>query len=91
MKYGNNTFLTYSFFRSKILPRLCLKEPKEKKDQSKIMKTYVKNCEDEDEDGAILFAVFRGKFSEGYDFKNDLCRGIIIVGVPNLSLMDHRV
>ena len=66
-----------------------MKEPREKKDQSKIMKTYINNCEDGD--GAILFVVFRGKFSEGYDFKNDLCRGIIIIGVPNLNLKDHRV
>lgn len=32
--------------------------------------------------GAYLFTVMRGKFSEGIDFKDDLCRAMIVVGVP---------
>ncbi len=38
------------------------------------------------EKGAILLSVCRGKYSEGENFKGDLCRAVIIVGVPNLSL-----
>ncbi len=30
--------------------------------------------------------VHGGKFSEGYDFCDDLCRGIILIGVPNRPL-----
>ena len=32
--------------------------------------------------GAIFFGVCRGRLSEGFDFANKLCRGLITVGVP---------
>lgn len=44
--------------------------------------------------GAILLACFTGNFGEGIDFKDELCRAIILVGVPypppsgNLILKD---
>ena len=28
-------------------------------------------------------AVCRGKYDEGYDFADDLCRAVVIVGVPS--------
>ncbi|KAK1868196.1 hypothetical protein I4F81_010690 [Pyropia yezoensis] len=38
--------------------------------------------------GALLFAVYRGKVSEGMDFKDDLARGVVLVGVPYPAAMD---
>jgi DNA repair helicase Rad3 len=32
--------------------------------------------------GALCLAVYRGKMSEGLDFADDLCRGVICIGVP---------
>lgn len=32
--------------------------------------------------GAILFAVFRGKMSEGIDFANNYARCVVAVGIP---------
>jgi Rad3-related DNA helicase len=34
------------------------------------------------ERGAFLLTVMRGKFSEGIDFKDNMCRAMVIVGVP---------
>ena len=38
--------------------------------------------------GAILFCVCRGKVSEGLDFTDKLCRGVIFVGVPYPNISD---
>jgi Rad3-related DNA helicase len=36
-------------------------------------------------------AVARGKFAEGFNFKNDLCRGLFMIGVPNLDIKSAKV
>jgi len=43
---------------------------------------YIHHCNEEK--GPVLFCVIRGKYAEGYDFKDNLCRNIAIIGVPNL-------
>ncbi|CAH1640994.1 unnamed protein product [Spodoptera littoralis] len=41
--------------------------------------------------GALLFAVYRGKVSEGMDFKDQQARAVICVGVPYPNLYDTGV
>ncbi|CAB3408074.1 unnamed protein product [Caenorhabditis bovis] len=41
--------------------------------------------------GALMFAVFRGKVSEGIDFADDRARVVISVGIPFPSSMDELV
>ncbi|KAJ1976120.1 hypothetical protein H4R34_004093 [Dimargaris verticillata] len=41
--------------------------------------------------GAILFAVYRGKVSEGIDFSDEACRAVINIGIPFPHLMDVQV
>jgi len=35
--------------------------------------------------------VHRGKYSEGYNFKDDLCRGIFMIGVPNKNIREPKI
>ncbi|SBT72497.1 DNA repair helicase, putative [Plasmodium malariae] len=41
--------------------------------------------------GAILMGVCRGKISEGIDFKDDCCRGVIICGLPYGNIYDSKI
>eukprot|EP00826_Nyctotherus_ovalis_P031535 TRINITY_DN2521_c0_g2_i3.p1 TRINITY_DN2521_c0_g2~~TRINITY_DN2521_c0_g2_i3.p1 ORF type:complete len:328 (+),score=75.57 TRINITY_DN2521_c0_g2_i3:168-1151(+) len=41
--------------------------------------------------GAILFAVCRGKMSEGIDFADDAARAVVVIGVPFPCMTDKRV
>jgi len=42
-------------------------------------------------DGAVLFAVCRGKISEGIDFADDAARAVLVIGVPFPCMTDKRV
>lgn len=44
-----------------------------------------------DERGAVLFAVCRGKISEGLDFSDNRARAVIITGIPYPPIFDPRV
>ena len=35
--------------------------------------------------------VHRGKYSEGYNFKDNLCRGIFMIGVPNENIQKPKI
>ncbi|KAJ1610589.1 DNA repair helicase [Cryptosporidium canis] len=41
--------------------------------------------------GSLLIAVCRGKVSEGINFSDSACRGVIIAGLPFPSIADSRV
>lgn len=42
--------------------------------------------DEEGRDGALFFAVFRGKVSEGIDFTDEYCRAVVTVGIPFPSM-----
>ena len=41
--------------------------------------------------GAIFFAVCRGKIAEGIDFANEMARAVIIVWIPYPTIKEERV
>lgn len=53
--------------------------------------TAVKASERRGSGGAILLAVCRGKLSEGVDFADSACRGVVITGLPLPPTFDAKV
>ena len=64
-------------------------ENRDKQFSDQNIKNYFKNCKSKK--GAILFAVARGNYSEGYNFKGKSCRGLIMIGVPNLNMNSPKI
>ncbi|CEF68783.1 Fanconi anemia group J protein [Strongyloides ratti] len=76
--------------------KTVLKEPKRGGELDRVINEYkhaIKNhhkisstCT-----GAVMFAVFRGKISEGIDFPDDLARCVISIGIPYPSLGQPQI
>jgi Fanconi anemia group J protein len=90
--------LKSAFYNSGLIRKLEAKkevfyEPKKSSEMNLILFNYDeaiksprKNC-----DGAVMFAVFRGKVSEGLDFADNKARAVVIVGIPYPSVADQQV
>ncbi|XP_059049818.1 Fanconi anemia group J protein homolog [Achroia grisella] len=59
------------------------------RDHNDIMDDYYKYSESAK--GAVLFAVFRGKVSEGMDFKDHQARAVVTIGIPYPNMFDMAV
>ncbi|CAH8618265.1 unnamed protein product [Schistosoma rodhaini] len=66
-------------------------EPREKNQFNKIFNEYRKTACIENSVGAILFAVMRGRVSEGLDLADNAGRGVVILGIPYAPIHDPRV
>ncbi|CAH8575654.1 unnamed protein product [Schistosoma intercalatum] len=66
-------------------------EPREKSQFNKIFNEYRKTACIENSIGAILFAVMRGRVSEGLDLADNAGRGVAILGIPYAPIHDPRV
>ncbi|KAJ9601097.1 hypothetical protein L9F63_000732, partial [Diploptera punctata] len=65
--------------------KLLLCEPQNNKEYLAVVQTFqdcVKMCEQGISNGPLLFAVFRGKVSEGMNFEDNMARAVISVGIP---------
>lgn len=79
--------------RIKKLKTLCV-EPRESSELANTIEAYtaaVQMSVRRGSGGAILLAVCRGKLSEGVDFADAACRGVIITGLPLPPAFDARV
>ncbi|XP_056130161.1 regulator of telomere elongation helicase 1 [Lampris incognitus] len=66
-------------------------EPKGKGTFTEVINGYYDKVNDPKSKGGSFFAVCRGKASEGLDFADSFCRGVIITGLPFPPKMDPRV
>ncbi|CRG95602.1 DNA repair helicase, putative [Plasmodium gallinaceum] len=65
-------------------------EPNKASDLKEILSDYEQVIKKKKK-GAILMGVCRGKISEGIDFKDDCCRGVIICGLPYGNVYDSKI
>lgn len=66
-------------------------EPKFSKEMHTVIAAYNKAIEQKDRNGAMFFAVARGKVSEGLDFSDDHARAVVVIGLPYPNLGDPKV
>ena len=66
-------------------------EPKDSKECTDTVLKYYDRIKDRNHNGAIMFAVCRGKISEGIDFADNNGRAVIITGLPFPLFTDPRV
>ena len=69
---------TIESLRSPVKPFLMV-EPRSASDVPEFLENFKKKAAVQ---VVILFFVMRGKLSEGVDFKNHLCRAVIVAGIP---------
>eukprot|EP01022_Parablepharisma_sp_SALTPOND_P026354 TRINITY_DN629_c0_g1_i1.p1 TRINITY_DN629_c0_g1~~TRINITY_DN629_c0_g1_i1.p1 ORF type:complete len:1040 (-),score=124.45 TRINITY_DN629_c0_g1_i1:3267-6386(-) len=73
----------------KTAQKKVFKEDKTTTKNQRVIETYRNRIVDGK--GAVLFAVCRGKISEGLDFADDASRTVIVIGIPFPSIGDRRV
>lgn len=66
-------------------------EPKSSSDLPDAIAEFHKFLNQPKSKGVVLFGVCRGKISEGIDFSHDMCRAVIITGLPFAPSFDPKV
>ncbi len=89
MKNRNFTFFFVAIYGQIARVKVPLIEPKTKQELPALMAHYTKLIGEGR--GALIFAVCRGKVSEGLDFADGLARGVIITGIPYAPFKDPKV
>ena len=84
IELGDNGYLSRIYAKKMIF---C--EKKNSADFKITLEQYLKECEKTK--GALLFALARGKISEGLDFSDEKCRAVVLVGVPYPAAKDLKV
>jgi hypothetical protein len=74
-------------------------EPRKKDEQENsdsfdtLMKRFYRSIDEQHDTrtGGLFLAVCRGKVSEGIDFSDNYCRGVIVVGIPFPNVKDLKI
>ncbi|GMS89829.1 hypothetical protein PENTCL1PPCAC_12004, partial [Pristionchus entomophagus] len=85
-----------TFIRQIEFNKIVVKEPKRSSDLTGVMSQYEAAIANPKSfgpgvTGSLMFAVFRGKVSEGIDFIDDMARCVVSIGIPYPNAMDELV
>jgi len=58
------------------------REPSSAKEYQLVIDRYYSAIYEEEQKGAVLMGVCRGRISEGLDFSDNAARMVIIIGIP---------
>jgi regulator of telomere elongation helicase 1 len=67
------------------------REPKDPAEYQLIMDRYYSAIYEDDQRGAIMMGVCRGRMSEGLDFSDNAARMVIIIGIPFPQMYDPKI
>ncbi|GMT19621.1 hypothetical protein PFISCL1PPCAC_10918, partial [Pristionchus fissidentatus] len=85
-----------TFIRQIEMSKVVVKEPRRSSELTEIMSQYEAAIVNPRRfgptvTGSLMFAVFRGKVSEGIDFTDDMARCVVSIGIPFPNAMDDLV
>ena len=71
--------------------KMVYREPKRAAEYQMVMDRYYSAIFENENSGAILMGVCRGRISEGLDFSDNAARCVVIVGIPFPQMTDPKV
>ncbi|XP_023215127.1 Fanconi anemia group J protein homolog isoform X2 [Centruroides sculpturatus] len=91
-KLTNRWKLTGMWEQIEVVKKIVSESKKnDKRNFEEIMTEFYDNVTDENVNGSIFFAVFRGKVSEGLNFSDNYARAVISVGIPFPNVKDIQI
>uniref|UniRef100_A0AAF5D8Y4 Helicase ATP-binding domain-containing protein n=2 Tax=Strongyloides stercoralis TaxID=6248 RepID=A0AAF5D8Y4_STRER len=91
-----NSMISLGLMKELKKMKSVLKEPKKGNELDRVMNEYKRAIKNPSQisstcTGAVMFAVFRGKISEGIDFPDDMARCVISIGIPYPNYGDPQI
>eukprot|EP00347_Sterkiella_histriomuscorum_P014996 403358712 len=95
MKYSYDLWTKKMYMASILKVKSFYQEQQNKELNNQTIESYLRDMRELDmqskKNGAVLFGVCRGNFSEGYDFSDYDARCVIIIGMPFACISDPKL
>jgi len=89
--YGSVSANQQPVWKRLLCQKAIIMEPKTSADLADAIGDFNKYLNQPKSTGCILMGVCRGKISEGIDFAHDMCRAVVITGLPFPPFVDPKV
>ena len=89
--YGNSSGGSSTPWKRLLSNKAIILEPKTTSELPDAIADFHKYLKMPKSTGCVLMGVCRGKISEGIDFAHDMCRAVVITGIPFAPYLDPKV